>query len=80
MKEYIARAKSLAINVQCHGIEVTDHEISRLVLNGLPPSYASEKRNFELRTNFNLLNLEGGIVRVEELNRSLDGTAGSQKR
>ena len=29
MKEYIARAKSLALNVQCHDVEVTDQEISR---------------------------------------------------
>ena len=40
MKEYLARAKSLAPNVKYHDIEVTDHEISRRVLNGLPPSYA----------------------------------------
>ena len=38
MKEYIARAKSLALNVQCHDIEVSKQEISRRVLNGLPPS------------------------------------------
>ena len=37
MKEYIARAKSLALNVKYHDIEVTDQEISRRVLNGLPP-------------------------------------------
>ena len=48
MKEYIARAKSLALNVQYHDVEVTDQEISRRVLNGLPPPYASEKRNFAL--------------------------------
>ena len=44
MKEYIARAKSLALNVQYHDVEVTDQEISRRVLNGLPPSYAPETR------------------------------------
>ena len=37
MKEYIARVKSLALNVQYHDVEVTDQEISRRVLNGLPP-------------------------------------------
>ena len=37
MKEYIARAKSRALNVQYHDIEVSDQEISRRVLNGLPP-------------------------------------------
>ena len=37
MKEYIARAKSLALNVKYHDIEVTDQEISRRVLTGLPP-------------------------------------------
>ena len=77
MKEYIARAKSLALNVKHHDIEVTDQEISRRVLNGLPPSYAPEKRNFALKTDFSLAELEGGVVRVEELNRSPDGTDGN---
>ena len=70
MKEYTARAKSLALNVQYHDIEVSEQEISRRVLNGLLPSYAPEKRNFALKTNFTLAELEGGLVRVEELNRS----------
>ena len=52
MKEYIARAKSLAVSVKYHDIEVTDQEISRRVLNGLPLSYALEKRNFALKTDF----------------------------
>ena len=30
MKEYIARAKSLALNVQYHDIEVSEQNISRL--------------------------------------------------
>ena len=77
MKEYVARAKSLALNVQYHDIEVTEQEISRQVLNGLPPAYAPEKRNFALRSDFRLGELEGGLVRVEELNRSSDGTDGS---
>ena len=37
MKEYITCAKSLALNVKYHDIEVTEQEISRRVLNGLPP-------------------------------------------
>ena len=77
MKEYIARAKSLALNVMYHDIGVTDQEISRRVLNGLLPSYAPEKRNFALKTDFSLAELEGGLVRVEELNRSPDGTDGN---
>ena len=77
MKEYVARAKSLALNVKYHDVEVTDQEISRRVSNGLPPSYAPEKRNFALKTDFSLAELEGGLVRVEELNRSPDGTDGN---
>ena len=73
----IARAKSLAVNVQYHDIEVSEQEISRRVLNGLPPSYAPEKRNFALKTDCTPGELEGGLVRVEELNRSSDGTDGS---
>ena len=49
MKEYIARAKSLALNVQYHDIEVSEQGVSRRVLNALPPSYAPEKRNFALK-------------------------------
>ena len=77
LKEYIARAKSLALNVTYHDIEVTEQEISRRVLNGLPPSYAPEKRNFALKTDSSLADLEGGLVCVEGLNRSSDGTDGS---
>ena len=77
MKEYIARAKSLALNVQYHDVEVTDQEISRKVLNGLRPPYAPEKRKFALKTDFSLAELEGDLVRVEELNRSSDRTDGN---
>ena len=77
MKEYIARARSLALDVQYHDIEVFEQEISRRVLNGLPPSYAPEKKNFALKTDFSLAELAGGLVCVEELNRSSDGTDGS---
>ena len=77
MKEYIARAKSLALNVKYDDIDVSEHEISRRVLNGLPPSYAPEKRNFALKTDFSLAEVKGGLVCVEELSRSSDGTDGS---
>ena len=77
MKEYIARAKSVALNVQYHDVEVTDQEISRRVLNGLPPPFAPEKRNFAFKIDFSLAELEGGLVRVEELNRSSGGTDGN---
>ena len=77
MIKYLSRAKSLALNIQYHDTEVTDPEISRRVLNGLPPAYAPEKQNFALRINFSLGDLEDSLVRVEELNRSSDGTDGS---
>ena len=57
MKEYIARAKSVALNVNYHDIEISEQEISRRVLNDLPPSYAPEKRNFALKTYFSLAEL-----------------------
>ena len=74
MKEYIALAKSLALKVEYDDMEVSKEEINRRVLNGLPLSYAPAKRNFALKTDFTLAELEGGLVRVEELNRSSDGT------
>ena len=77
MKEYIARAKSLAPNVKYHDIEVSEQETSRRVLNAPLPSYTPEKRNFALKTDFSLAELVGGLVRAEELNRSSDGTDGS---
>ena len=77
MKESISRAKSLALNVQYYDSEVSEQEISRRVLNGLPPLYAPEKTNFTLKTHFTLAELEDGLVRGEELNRSSDGTDGS---
>ena len=57
MKEYIARAKLLALNVQYHDVEITDQEISRRVLNDFPPPVCSreekccvENRFFSSRT------------------------------
>ena len=41
------------------------------------PPYAPEKHNFALKKDFSVGNLEGGLVCVEELSRSLDGTDGS---
>ena len=77
MKKYIAPAKSLAVNVQYHDVEVTDQETSRRILNGVPPPYAPEKRKYALKTDFSLAELECGLVRVEELTRSSDETDGS---
>ena len=77
IKEYIARAKYLALKVQYHDIEVNEQEIRHRVLNSLPLFYAPEKRSFALKTVFSLAKLEGGLVRVEGLNRSSDGTDGS---
>ena len=73
----MAREKSLALNVKCCGIEITEQEISRRALNSLSPAYAPEKQNFALKTDFSYVDLESGLVCVEELNRSLDGTKGS---
>ena len=76
MKEYITRAKSLALNVQYPDMKVSEQDTSHRVLHGLPPSYAPEKRNFTLKTYFSLAELTGDLLRVEELNRSSDGTDG----
>ena len=43
MKEYIARAKSLALIVKYHGIKVPEQEKTSRVLIGRPPAYASKK-------------------------------------
>ena len=76
-KEYITRTKSLAINVQYYGTEVPDHEFCRRVLNDLPSTYAPERRSVALRTDYSLGDLEDGFIRVEGLNRGLNGTDGS---
>ena len=52
MKEYQARAKSLAFNVKYHGVEVAEQEISSRILNVLPSAYDPEIRNIELKTDF----------------------------
>ena len=39
MKEFLARAKFRTLNVKYHGIKITEQEINRRVLNGLPPAY-----------------------------------------
>ena len=46
MKEYIARAKSRALNVQYHDIGVSVQEISHRVLNGLALFVCSRDKKF----------------------------------
>ena len=41
-----------------------------------PPAYAPVKRKYALKTDVSLGGLKGGLIRVEELNRSLDATDG----
>ena len=65
MKEYIARAKYLAMNVQYHVIEITEQQISHRGLKGIPLAYAPEKCNFALKGDFSLGDLEDGLVRME---------------
>ena len=77
MKEYIARVKSLANDLRDHKVEVSDTEICRRILNGLPSPYAPEKRNFAMRTDYSLADLEGGLVRVENFSKRSDGADGS---
>ena len=50
MKKYIAIAKSLALNVQYHDIEVSEQEISRRVLNG--DKFCFENRFYFSRTGW----------------------------
>ena len=52
MKEYIARAKSLALNIKYHDIEVTEQEISRRVMNGLPPLVCSREDKLCVENKF----------------------------
>ena len=50
MKQHLARARSLTLNVIHHNVEVIEQETSRRVLNGLPTAYAPEKQTFALKT------------------------------
>ena len=52
MKEYIARAKSLALSIKYHDIEVTEQEISRRVMNGLPPLVCSREDKLCVENKF----------------------------
>ena len=46
-------------------------------LNRLRSAHAFEKRHFALRTDFSLGDLEGDLVRLEDLDRRLDEADGS---
>ena len=52
MKEYIARAKSLALNIKYHNIEVPEQEISRRVMNVLPPLVCSREDKLCVENKF----------------------------
>ena len=68
---------TLAKDVRDNKIELSDTEICCRIVNGLPSPYALEKRNFAMRTDYSLADLEGGLVRVENYRRRsvrVDGT------
>ena len=55
MKEYIAKAKFLAFNVQNYGMQISDQEISRRVLNGSHCLSILSNRSFDNRCNYSIV-------------------------
>ena len=54
-KEYIAKAKFLAFNVQNYGMQISDQEISRRVLNGSHCLSILSNRSFDNRCNYSIV-------------------------
>lgn len=69
IREYVARAKGLAIAVRYHGVVINDEEICRRILTSLPP-------NMLLGWIIPLSELEHALVKVEELQKRPDGSDG----
>lgn len=62
-RECITRAKGLATAVRYHSIDVTDEQVGKQILPGLPPYMHFVREGLVLRLGFSVVELEYAIVK-----------------
>ena len=76
--ECFARVNIVLIKLERHKITTPAREIKRIVMKSLTPRFPNETSMLAMRGDFNLLELEQGLVRVEKLRSDSSGSAPSQ--
>ena len=75
IRDYIARAKSLAMKLEQNSVSTTKKEINRRILNGLPSVFDVEKKMFLMMIDTDPDELGEALARLED-SRTSDGGAG----
>ena len=66
VSEYFARVNTVLVKLERHDITTPALEIKRIVLKSFTPRFPNETSRFRMKGDFNLLELEHGLARVEK--------------
>ncbi|CAM9581389.1 unnamed protein product, partial [Ascophyllum nodosum] len=67
VSEYFARVNIVFMKLERHNITTPAREIKRIVMKSLTPRFPNETSMLAMKGDFDLLELEHGLVRVEKL-------------
>ena len=67
VSEYFARINIILMKLERYDITTSAREIKRVVMNSLTPRFPNETSILAMRGDFNLAELEPGLIRVEKL-------------
>ena len=67
VSEYFARVNIILMKLERYDITTSAREIKRVVMNSLTPRFPNETSILAMRGDFNLAELELGLIRVEKL-------------
>ena len=67
VSEYFARVNIILMKLERYNITTSAREIKRVVMNSLTPRFPNETSILAMRGDFNLAELELGLIRVEKL-------------
>ena len=66
VSEYFARVNIVLMKLERHDITTPARETKRIVLKSLTPRFPNETSMFAMKGDFNVLELEHGLARVEK--------------
>ena len=70
--EYFARLHIILMKLEGHKIVTSAREIKRTVLGSLTSRFLNETRLYAMQGDFNLTDLEAGLVRAEKFQSDLE--------
>ena len=73
VSEYFARVSIVLMKLERHNITTPAREIKRIVMKSLTPRFPNETSMLAMKGDFDLAELEHGLVRVEKLRSSYLG-------